>query len=202
MTQSGKRTGKRAGNLAALVAGVALASAFASPAAAQDPFLGELQQFGMDWCPKGWHRADGTLLAINQNGALYSLLGTTYGGNGTQTFALPDLRTRMPIGYTPQLPLGAITGVSSTTLLSPNLPAHNHNLQGDETGPATNQPNGAMLGTFPSSTPIYSSGNGAIPLNYHVVQIAGGNQPVQIQSPILATNWCIALVGIYPQRPD
>lgn len=193
---------KKSAKLAALIAGLALAGGIASPAAAQDQFVGQLQQFGMNWCPQDWHRADGTLLAVNEYGALYSLIGTTYGGNGTQTFALPDLRTRMPIGYTSQLPLGAITGVTSITLLSPNLPAHNHNLQGDETGPVTNQPNGAMLGTFPQSTPIYSSGSGAIPLNYHVVQIAGGNQPVQIQSPILATNWCIAIYGIYPQRPD
>jgi len=192
----------KTGKLAALVAGAALAGSFASSAAAQDNFMGELQQFATNWCPEGWHRADGALLAVSEYSALYSLLGTTYGGNGIQTFALPDLRARAPIGYSSQMPLGAMTGVSSTTLLSFNLPAHAHNLQGDETGPVTNQPNGSMLGTFPAGTPIYSSGSGAFPMNVHVVQVAGGNQPVSIQSPILATNWCIALYGLYPSRPD
>lgn len=191
----------KSGKLAAMIAGAALAGTLATPALAQDQFVGQLQQFGMNWCPVDWHRADGTLLAISQYSTLYSLIGTTYGGNGSVTFALPDLRTRAPIGYNSQLPLGAMTGTSSTTLLQFNLPAHSHSLQGDETGPVTNQPNGSMLGTFPPGTPIYSSGNGAIPLNYQVVQVAGGNQPVQTQSPILATNWCIALYGIYPSRP-
>ena len=191
----------KSGKLAALTAGVALAGSLASPAAAQDPFIGELQQFATNWCPRDWHRADGTLLPISQFSTLYSLIGTTYGGNGIQTFALPDLRARAPIGYSSQMPLGAMTGVSSTTLLSIHLPAHTHNLQGDETGPVTNQPNGSMLGTFPSGSSIYSSGNGQLPMNYHVVQIAGGNQSVSIQSPILATNWFIALYGIYPPRP-
>ncbi len=184
-----------------MIAGLALAGCLASPAAAQDQFIGQLQQFGMNWCPQDWHRADGTLLSVNEYGALYSLIGTTYGGNGTQTFALPDLRARAPIGYSTQMPLGVMAGTPSTTLTSINLPAHSHGLQGDETGPVTNQPNGSMLGTFPPGSPIYSSGSGAIPLNYHVVQITGGNQPVQTQSPILATNWCIALYGIYPSRP-
>lgn len=191
----------KSAKLAALVAGAALAGSLASPAAAQDQFIGQLQQFGMNWCPQDWHRADGALLPVSEYSALFSLIGTTYGGNGTQTFALPDLRTRAPIGYSPQVPLGAMTGTSSTTLTSINLPAHSHNLQGDETGPVTNQPNGSMLGTFPAGTPIYSSGNGALPLNPQVVQITGGNQPVQTQSPVLATNWCIALYGIYPSQP-
>ncbi|MEH6699434.1 MAG: tail fiber protein [Brevundimonas sp.] len=192
----------KTGKLAALVAGVALAGSFASSATAQDNFVGELQQFATNWCPDGWHRADGSLMAIAQYEVLFSLIGTTYGGNGIQTFGLPDLRTRMPVGYDNQLPIGAMTGTSSTTLLQFNLPSHSHNLQGDETGPVSNSPAGAMLGTFPASSPIYSSGAGAFPLNIRVVELAGGNQPVQIQSPILATNWCIALYGIYPSRPD
>jgi len=187
--------------IAGLTAGVILTAVSATSAAAQDPFVGELQQFGTNWCPVGWHRADGSLLPVAQYSTLYSLLGTTYGGNGTVTFALPDLRTRMPIGYNSQLPLGAMVGTSSTTLLSFNLPQHTHNLQGDESGPVTNQPNGTMLGTFPASSPIYSNGNGAISMDPQVVEFVGGNQPVSIQSPILATNWCIAMEGIYPQRP-
>lgn len=189
------------GKLVALVAGITLAGGLATPAAAQDNFVGELQQFATGWCPEGWHRADGTLLAIAPNTVLFSVIGTTYGGNGTVTFALPDLRTRMPVGYSSQWPLGAMAGMSSTTLLSINLPSHAHGLQADDTGPVSNSPAGAMLGTFPASSPIYSSGAGVSPMNMAVVQPAGGSQPVQTQSPVLATNWCIALEGIYPQRP-
>lgn len=191
----------RHGKLAALVAGVTLAGGLASPAVAQDNFVGQVQQFATSWCPDGWHRADGSLLAIAQYDVLFSLIGTTYGGNGTVTFALPDLRTRMPVGYSSQWPLGAMAGMSSTTLLSINLPSHAHGLQADDTGPVSNSPAGAMLGTFPASSPIYSSGAGVSPMNIAVVQPAGGSQPVATQSPVLATNWCIALEGIYPQRP-
>ena len=112
----------KSGKLAALTAGVALAGSLASPAAAQDPFIGELQQFATNWCPRDWHRADGTLLPISQFSTLYSLIGTTYGGNGIQTFALPDLRARAPIGYSSQMPLGAMTGVSSTTRCARSSP--------------------------------------------------------------------------------
>ncbi|MBL0948782.1 tail fiber protein [Brevundimonas sp.] len=193
---------KRTLKITGLLAGLAMGATLATPATAQDPFTGQLQQFGMNWCPEGWHRADGSLLSIAQYPAVYSLLGTRYGGDGSQTFGLPDLRTRMPVGYNAQLPISVMTGTTTTTLLLSNLPTHTHDLQGDETGPVTNQPNGTMLGTFPTASPIYSSGNGTVPMNVHIVQITGGNQPVTIQSPILATNWCIALEGIYPPRPD
>lgn len=188
---------------AAAALGIAVGlSALASPARAQEPILGQLQQFGTYWCPEGWMRAAGQLLPVAGNEALYSLLGTTYGGNGTVTFAVPDLRERAPIGYTTQLPLGVMTGHSQTTLISTNLPSHTHQMRADSSTPVAGSPNGAMLGTF--AVPVYAPPNAPLATIMHpmMVQPTGANQPVTTQSPILATNWCIALEGIYPQRPN
>ncbi len=188
--------------VAAMIGAVAGLSALTVPAKAQEPILGQLQQFGTYWCPEGWMRANGQLLAIAGNEALYSLLGTTYGGNGTVTFALPDLRERAPVSQNGQLPIGAMTGHSQTTLISVNLPSHTHQMRADASAPATSEPNGSMLGTF--TVPVYAPSTAPLGMIMHplMVQPTGGNQSVSTQSPILATNWCIAMEGIYPQRPD
>lgn len=185
----------------AFAAALACSAGLAPTARAQEPIIGQLAQFGTNWCPEGWLRANGDLLPISQYAPLFSLIGTTYGGNGTVTFALPDLRARSAVSYSNQLPIGAAVGQAQVTLLQTNLPAHSHGLQGDETGPVGNDPAGAMLGTFPVSTPIYSAGPGAVPMNVRMLQTTGGNQPVNVQSPALATNWCIATEGLYPSRP-
>lgn len=194
------------GKLRALGAAAVLAlTVFAAQARAQtyNVYLGQLQQFGANWCPLDWARADGSLLSIAQNTPLYSLLGTTFGGDGVVTFALPDLRDRIAIGQSNNAPLGAMFGQSSVTLFQSQLPIHNHQAFGDPTGPVGGNPSGSMLGLFPSGQNIYAPSSAPLttPVNARAVGFTGGSQPVPIQMPVLATNWCIATSGIFPQRP-
>jgi microcystin-dependent protein len=173
------------------------------PARAQDVYLGQLQQFGTNWCPKYWALANGQTRAIAPNQALYSLLGVTFGGNGVTTFALPDLRERAPAGMTPTAPLGTPYGETWTTLTIGQLAAHTHAFDGDPTAGASNSPLNSMMGDYPSGQAIYGPPEASpdTPMNPMMISLAGGNQPVMTLSPILATNWCIALAGIYPSRP-
>lgn len=194
------------GKLRALGAATVLAlTVFAAEARAQTEgfYIGQLQQFGSNWCPLDWARADGRLLSIAENEALFSLLGTTFGGDGMVTFALPDLRDRMAVGQSNNFPLGAMFGRSTTTLLQTQMPTHNHPAYGDPTGPVGNNPAGSMLGLYPSGQNIYAPASAPLNtmMNVRVVGFTGGNQPVSIQMPVLTTNWCIALTGIYPSRP-
>lgn len=172
-------------------------------ARAQEFYLGQLQQFGYNWCPNDWQRADGSLLSIAANSALFSLIGTTFGGDGVNTFAVPDLRDRAPISQSSTLPLGAMVGTSSTTMLQVQLPMHTHGFNADPTPPAGNSPANSMLGVFPSGQSIYAppSAGPNTPMNPGMVQPAGQSQPVPIQMPVLATNWCMALYGVFPQHP-
>lgn len=188
----------------AAAASVAGLLATATPAAAQvDQYIGSLFQFGMSWCPDGWLAANGQLVSISQYNVLYSLYGTTYGGDGQVTFGLPDLRERMPVSNSANLPIGAAVGSSTRTMLSTELPMHTHGFNGDDTGPAGASPGGAMLGLFPSASPVYAASTvtPVVPMNPRVLQPAGGSQPVNIQSPVLAVSWCVAYEGVYPQRP-
>ena len=175
-----------------------------------EPFLGMISIFGFNFAPRGWAMCNGQILAIAQNTALFSLLGTTYGGNGQTTFALPNLQSRVPIhfGQGPGLSayaLGQAAGSESVTLTNAQMPQHNHggallatNATADDSIPA-----GAYLaqradGTanFKSSPPAPATAamaQGTIPLD-------GGSQPVSILEPYLALNFCIALEGIFPSR--
>ncbi len=172
-------------------------------ARAQDFYVGQLQQFGYNWCPEGWQRADGTLLSISANQALYAVIGKTFGGDGVQTFAVPDLRDRAPVSQSSTLPLGAAVGTPSITLLQTQLPSHTHGFNADPTPPVGNAPANAMLGLFPAGQSIYAAPAATpnTPMNPGMVQPAGQSQPVPIQMPVLATNWCVALQGVFPQRP-
>ena len=188
----------------AAAASVAGLLATAAPAAAQvDQYVGSLFQFGMNWCPDGWLPANGQMVSVSQYQVLFSLFGTTYGGNGQTTFGLPDLSERMPVSYSSNLPIGAKVGSSTQTMLSPQLPMHSHGFNGDDTGPAGASPSGAMLGMFPNTSPVYAASTvtPATVMNPRMLQPAGGNQPINIQSPVLAVSWCVAYEGVYPQRP-
>jgi microcystin-dependent protein len=191
-------------HIAAAAAALGLATFAAHGSArAQDFYVGQLQQFGYDWCPDGWQRADGSLLSISANQALYAVIGTTFGGNGVQTFAVPDLRDRAPVSQSNTLPLGAQVGTANVTLLQTQLPSHTHGFNADPTPPAGNSPANAMLGVFPAAQSIYAAPAATpnTPMNPRMVQPAGQSQPVPIQMPVLATNWCVALSGVFPQRP-
>jgi microcystin-dependent protein len=172
-----------------------------------EPFLGEIRMFGGNFAPTGWALCNGTLLSISQNQALFSILGTTFGGNGTTTFGLPDLQGRVPIhfgqgpGLSPYV-LGQVAGSESVTLNNTQLPSHNHILNANSS-PANQQvPTSNALAAEPSGlTALYSDQGVNTALNPQSVGNAGGNQPVPIVQPYLAVNFIIALVGIFPSRP-
>lgn len=193
---------KRHALAAAAVLGLAALGSHGE-ARAQDFYIGQLQQFGTGWCPKYWAPANGQLMSIAQNQALFSLLGTNFGGDGRVTFALPDLRERAPAGMTPSAPLGTPYGQTWTTLTTGQLAAHTHGFNGDPTSGVSNSPANSMMGDYPAGQAIYGAPEATpdTPMNPAMVSMTGGGQQVLTLSPILATNWCIALSGIYPSRP-
>ena len=175
-----------------------------------EPYIGQIIMFAGDFAPKGWQFCQGQLLSIAQNSALFSILGTTYGGDGRTTFALPDLRGRVPIqpGQGPGLSaygLGQAAGQENVTLLIPNIPAHNHTLtahngQGDSASPEgalpamVVDPNTQQALTAFSTTPNTTMASAS-------VSLAGGSQPHTNVQPYLCINFIIAIEGIYPSRP-
>lgn len=158
-----------------------------------EPFLAEVRLFSFGFAPKGWAQCNGQLLPINQNLALYSLLGTTYGGNGTTTFALPDLRGRAPI-HSHSIPLGYRAGEETHTLTLSEMPMHTH--QAMASGAAANATT-PVNNFWGSQTPVNVYGNA---LNVPMLPLgaAGGNQPHNNMQPYLVLNFCIALTGIFP----
>ena len=195
---------KAMGLAAASGAALLCASAHASPAAAQaDPLLGQVSLFGMNWCPRGWAPANGSLVAISHNSALYSLYGTMYGGDGRNTFALPNLQDRAPVSWSSSNPVGRASGQSSVILTVNQMPTHSHTVLGTTQPTGTNDPTGALLGTFPAGQSIYAPNTATpdVPMHAGIIGATGGNQPVSTQSPILAMTWCVAVTGIFPSRP-
>jgi microcystin-dependent protein len=161
-------------------------------------------QFAGNFAPRGWAFCEGQLLPISQNQALFSILGTTYGGDGRTTFALPDLRGRVCIqpGRGPGLSsytLGQSGGVESVTLVVSNMPAHNHSYNAASTGEGERTATGAALAApsaniYTTKDPINTT------MNAQVIGMTGGSQPVGIMQPFLAVNWIIATEGIFPSR--
>jgi microcystin-dependent protein len=189
----------------ALLAG-ALSAAGINLAAAQEMYVGELRQFGFNWCPYGWLQAAGQLLPIQQYTPLFALLGTSFGGNGSTNFALPNLSGRAPYGQLANgqgQPFGAVYGQSQVTLLVSNLPAHTHQLYGSSAAENQPTPAGALLPTFPNANQKFYTSPGAAadkPMAGNAIGVTGSNIPVNIQSPALSMNWCIATTGIFPSR--
>ena len=169
-----------------------------------EPFIGQIMLFAGNFAPKGWAFCDGSLLAISQNTALFSILGTTYGGNGVTTFGLPDLRGRVAIGFgngpglTPRA-LGEKAGEENHTLIQAEMAAHNHAVSvGASNGaPSTTRPVGAV----PAAGQFYdAAANAGGSLGAVTCSITGGNQGHNNMQPYLALNYVIALVGIFPSR--
>ena len=188
------------------LATAALASALtltcAGLAFAQDQYYGEVRLFGSSFCPRGWLAADGQLMSVRQNSALFSLLRTTYGGDGSTTFALPDLRGRAPVSPA-QSSWSTSYGAASVTLTQGQLPAHGHGLQGASQSSTTTLPTGSLLATFPPGRSGYAAGASAAdaPMSSTAIGQTGGGQPISTQSPVLAMNWCVATWGAPPLRP-
>ena len=163
-----------------------------------EPFLSEIRMMSFNFPPKGWAFCNGQLLPINQNQALFSLLGTTYGGNGQTNFALPDLRGRTPIHVGNGHSLGERAGESAHTLLLAELPQHLHLASGSTTSGDTSTPSGDILADTP--TQIYTSPANLTSLQPPTVTNVGGGQPHDNMQPYLTINFCIALQGIFPSR--
>ena len=187
------RAWMRAAALALVLAGAA-----ALPAHADEPFIGEVRLFAFDWCPKDWAQAHGQLLPVAQNTALFSILSARYGGNGAQTFALPDLAGRTPIGVrAPDLPPGSEGGGETTMLQGIHLPAHQHDVTVAAT-PATHAtPSAGQSLAQAREAGLYRDGPGdaAGP----ATRTTGG-AALALRDPYLAMTWCVALRGEFPPR--
>lgn len=164
-----------------------------------EPFLGEIRMMGFNFPPRGWALCDGQILPINQNQALYSLLGTTYGGDGRTTFALPDLRGRTPIHFGDGHALGQKSGEETHTLLAGEMPQHTHALQASPTAADSPQAAGNMLGTS-AAADVYNAAGNLQNMSGAAVANAGGGQAHENMQPFLALNFCIALQGLFPSR--
>lgn len=161
-----------------------------------EPFIGELKLFAPAVVPRGWAACEGQTLPIATNQALYSILGTMYGGDGVSTFKLPDLRGRAPLGVAPAYPQGQAGGAATHTLAGTELPSHTHQVMAasvaaDKSG---------IDGNFWAGTTSWSDSVDTTMAAAAITQ-AGGSQPHPNMQPYLALNYCIALVGIYPSRP-
>jgi microcystin-dependent protein len=163
-----------------------------------EPFLSEIKIFGFNFPPKGWAFCNGQLLPINQNQALFSLLGTTYGGDGQTTFALPDLRSRAPIHHGPSFNLGQRGGEEAHTITMAEMTAHSHQVQGSGNGPTVTPPTNNFWATGTGFTPYSSTAN--VAMDPACISNVGGSQPHENRSPYLALNFCIALQGVFPSQ--
>lgn len=163
-----------------------------------EPFIGEIKMFSYNFPPRTWALCNGQLLAINQNQALFSLLGTTYGGNGTTNFALPNFQGRTPISRGGSFVQGQTGGLENVTVLSTQMPAHTHTLVASNSGPSQGSPNGSYLSTF--TTDNAYSGAGTSNTAMAPTGTAGATQPHPNIQPSLVINFCIALQGIFPSR--
>ena len=172
-----------------------------------DPFVAEIRIFPFNFAPNGWAWCDGQLLPLSQNTALFSLLGTTYGGNGTSTFALPDLQGSAPMhpGQGPGLSLhdlGETGGSDTVTVLESEIPAHSHTLRAWATDPADVQAPSAAVGLARSSggNAYTTDTAGLVSLAPQALTPAGGDQPHNNMMPYLTFYFCIALQGVFPPR--
>jgi microcystin-dependent protein len=172
------------------------------------PFLAQIEIFSFNFAPKGWVQCNGQLLPINQNQALFSLLGTQFGGNGQTTFGLPDMRSRIPISVGTNL-IGGAGGQESHTLTQSEMPAHNHMVGVDSTAGAANTPTTASVFGVSSGTSntgqqlsinMYSKSGPGTALDPRTIGNSGGSQAHTNIQPYLALNFCIALQGLFPSR--
>lgn len=166
-----------------------------------DPYIGEIKQTAFPFAPKGWFLCDGRILPIRQYQALFSLLGTSYGGDGRNTFALPDLRGRMPMHATYNQWVGTSGGAYTHTLSVAEMPSHRHSLMASATPSHSGDPSGKVLGaTEAGGLNILRQADGSAALHPASLSNSGGGQPHSNMQPYLVCNFMIAYEGIYPPR--
>ncbi len=163
-----------------------------------EPFLSEIRLMSFNFAPRGWALCNGQLLPINQNQALFSLNGTTWGGNGQTNFALPNLQGRVPIHFGAGFTLGQAGGAETHTLSQVELPQHTHQVVASTSPASLPSPVGNLLAQTPSN--LYGNGTAGVnaTLNPANISSSGGSQPHSNMQPFLAINFCIALQGIFP----
>ncbi len=166
-----------------------------------EAYLGELKLVSFNFAPKGWVQCNGQLLPINQDQALFSLLGTTFGGDGRTTFALPDLRGRTPIMSGNGFTLGEMAGEENHTLTIAEAPTHTHPLKATTDAANSIKPGGHLLATTTGNLTVYATNvSNLTPMAPSSIPVVGGSQPHPNQQPFLVMNWIIALQGIFPSR--
>ncbi len=165
-----------------------------------DPFLAEIRVVSFNFAPKGWALCNGQLLPINQNQALFALLGTTYGGDGRVNFALPNLQGRIPV-HVGTLPLGSTGGQTAVALTASQMPAHQHSLLASADLANSTSPAGNVLGAKGrGGRDVYAAPADLTPLASQAISTAGGSQPHNNMQPYLVLNFTIALQGIFPSQ--
>lgn len=164
-----------------------------------DAYVGQVMLVPFAYAPKNWAQCDGATLPISQYQAVFSLLGTVYGGNGVTTFLLPDLRSRTPLGMSGNYPIGNNGGMENVTLLSTQLPPHMHTAGNSTQSGTTRNPANAYYGNTGTNA-IYAAAGTQVQLNQSTAAVAGQTQPHPNVQPYSVLNFCIALNGVYPTR--
>ena len=165
-----------------------------------EPFLGEVRLMSFQFAPKGWALCNGQLLPINQNQALFALLGTTYGGDGRVNFALPDLRDRVAVHAGAGRVLGERFGSEFHSLTTAELPAHTHGVNATTGAATTNVPSAAVVPAKSVGADVYGPATNPVPMDARAVGVAGLAQPHENRQPFAVRSFCIALQGIFPSQ--
>jgi microcystin-dependent protein len=163
------------------------------------PFLGEIRVFSFAFAPKGWAQCNGQLLQIGQNQALFALMGTTYGGNGQTTFALPNLQGRAPLHFGNGSVQGQLAGVRSVQLTASQLPPHTHTMNASASPGTQASPGGNLLAQNSKGSAGFRAAAGAV-MNANMIAPATGGQAHDNMQPYLVLNFCVALQGIFPSQ--
>ena len=164
-----------------------------------DPFVGELRLFAGNFAPAGWMFCNGALLPISENATLFSLIGTTYGGDGQTTFGLPDLRGRVPVHRSNGFTLGQAGGTESVTLTTAQVPAHTHALRASTAAGTISAPGNAVLAAT-GAVNSYGSGSPDQTMTADALTVSGGLEPHDNMAPFLAVSYIISLFGVFPPQ--
>ena len=164
-----------------------------------NPYIGEIRMFGGNFAPAGWMFCEGQLLPISEYEALFNLIGTTYGGDGQQTFGLPDLRGRVPVHQGPGFFIGQRAGVENVTLTTNQIPAHTHAERANVNAGNSASPGGAVPAESKAGLPQYAAA-GTDAMNPGAIALSGNSQPHSNLMPFLAVSYIISLFGVFPSQ--